>query len=166
MASKDLIADKRKAGAGFLLAKLGKVCIRRFTAALMPSGLKPNHAHALMQLRDNRPMTQHALGEALEMDPSNLVALLNDLESEGLAVRRRDPEDRRRHIVDISESGAARLAEAERTLATAEEQLLTGLDEEEREQLQKLVARVLENTAAVEAPCAEDEVGEDAGATS
>ena len=51
--------------------------------------------------------------EMIGVDPSKLVGLLNDLEAEGLIVRRRDPDDRRRHIVEVSKKGRTRLAAAE-----------------------------------------------------
>jgi len=126
------------ARAGFLLAQLGRAATRSFSDALAPTGLKPPHTAVLVQLRARGAMTQQALGDVLCKDPSNLVALLNDLEEAGLAVRRRDPDDRRRHIVELSRRGATRL---ERALAAAQDELLAGLDEDERAELERLLTR-------------------------
>jgi DNA-binding MarR family transcriptional regulator len=129
------------ARAGFLLAQLGRAATRSFSDALAPTGLKPPHTAVLVQLRARGAVTQQALGDVLCKDPSNLVALLNDLEEAGLAVRRRDPDDRRRHIVELSRRGAARLEDAERALAAAQDELLAGLDEDERAELERLLTR-------------------------
>jgi DNA-binding MarR family transcriptional regulator len=144
---------QREGGAaGLLLAQLGRVAARRFKAALAPIGLTTTHIAVLVHLRDYGPTTQGALGTALDVDPGNLVAALNDLEAKEVALRRRDPSDRRRHIVEISQSGAALLAEASRELADAEERLLGELDETERSELQSLLSRVAEGNLTLEGP--------------
>lgn len=125
-----------------LLAHLGRVAKRRFADALEPIGLKGPHAFALMQLRDLGPISQQDLAETLDLDPSKLVALLNELESDGLAERRRDPGDRRRHIVEISAQGRERLGDAEQAMAAFENEFFAGLAPDERHQLQGLLGRV------------------------
>jgi DNA-binding MarR family transcriptional regulator len=125
-----------------LLAHLGRVAKRRYSEALEPTGLNGPQAFALMQLRNFGPVSQQDLAERLDLDPSKLVALLNELESAGLAERRRDPGDRRRHIVEISATGEKRLAEAEQAIATFESGFFAGLDSGERDQLQGLLSRL------------------------
>jgi MarR family transcriptional regulator, lower aerobic nicotinate degradation pathway regulator len=127
---------------GFLLAQLGLAVTRRYRCALSPIGLKPRETHALLRLRDDGAMTQQALGAALDIDASNLVALLNDLEADSLISRRRDPEDRRRHVVEVSKRGAKLVDEVERAAAEVEDQFFAALDEDERVALQGLLARV------------------------
>jgi DNA-binding MarR family transcriptional regulator len=146
-----------------LLAHLGRVAKRRFADALEPTGLKGPHAFALMQLRELGPISQQELAETLDLDPSKLVALLNELESNGLAERRRDPGDRRRHIVEISAHGHARLAAAEQAMAAFENQFFAGLAADERRQLQGLLGRVAQclardeiDSPAEETPCEPD----------
>ena len=85
-----------------LINHLARVARRRSEVALEPTGLRPRHVVALTILRESGPMTQGALGEALRLDPTNLVGLLNELEEAALLERRRDPLDRRRHIVELS----------------------------------------------------------------
>jgi DNA-binding MarR family transcriptional regulator len=75
----------------------------------------------------------------METDPSILVTLLNPLEAEGLLSRRRDPLDRRRHLVSLTARGERRLAAAARAQREAEEELFAGLDEAQREQLRVLL---------------------------
>src|ERR687887_2735199 len=135
--------------AGMLLVKIGRAAERWYTEALKPTGLTPRHLGVLFEVRA-RPTSQQALIESIGVDPSKLVGLLNDLEAEGLIVRRRDPEDRRRHIVELSKEGRAHLAAAERAVASVEERLFAGLDDEERVQLRRVLARVADTSGILE----------------
>jgi DNA-binding MarR family transcriptional regulator len=115
---------------------------RQYRCALAPIGLKPRETQALLRLRDRGAMSQQALGAALDIDASNLVALLNDLEADGLISRRRDPEDRRRHVVEVSKRGAKLVDEVERAAAEVEDEFFVALDEDQRLALQGLLAQV------------------------
>ena len=156
----DTIRGQRIASPGLLLAKLGWAAKQQFVEVLKPIELTPSHLIALYGLRRG-PMSQQALGDAVGVDPSKLVGLLNDLEADGLVLRRRDPADRRRHIVELSELGRARLGEAERAVAAVEEKLLAGLDDGQRAELLTLLRRIADN-AGLEG-CAEIGGVEDAG---
>jgi DNA-binding MarR family transcriptional regulator len=127
-----------------LLARVGRITERRFAEELKATGMKAAHVGILINLRELGPVSQQSLGELLHIDPSNLVALLNVLEEEGLATRRRDPTDRRRHIVEISERGFERIEQAETPIERIEDELLARLSPEDREQLRALLARILE----------------------
>ena len=61
---------------------------------------------ALSYVRDHDNAPQQELAEALCMDANNVVLLLNELEDLGYVVRRRDPDDRRRHLVGADRRGA------------------------------------------------------------
>jgi DNA-binding MarR family transcriptional regulator len=124
-----------------LLDHLARLSRARSESALAPLGLRPRHLVALTVLRDHAASTQQALATTLQMDRTNLVGLLNELESAGLIARRRAPDDRRRHIVELTAGGAERLVEAECALKVAEEELLGALDAGEREQLYRLLQR-------------------------
>jgi DNA-binding MarR family transcriptional regulator len=137
--------------AGFLLAQLGRAMTREYRCALSPIGLKPRETQALLRLREDGAMSQQALGATLDIDPSNLVALLNDLEADSLISRRRDSEDRRRHVVEISKRGTKLIGEVERAAAEVEDQFFAALDEDQRVALQDLLARVA-RTADVPSP--------------
>src|SRR3954452_9065184 len=90
-----------------LMIKLGRITMHRFTEALAPYGLRPRHLAALIELRDHGELSQQSLCGRLHVDPTNLVEILNELEQKGYASRRRDPEDRRRHRVEVSGKGLA-----------------------------------------------------------
>jgi DNA-binding MarR family transcriptional regulator len=79
----------------------------------------------------------------LMLDANNCVLLLNDIEAAGWAERRRDAEDRRRHVVDITPSGREALFRAEIALDGLEEEVLGTLSPDERETLRDLLFRAL-----------------------
>jgi DNA-binding MarR family transcriptional regulator len=124
-----------------LLHHLARLTRLRSESALAPLGLRPRHLVALTVLRDHGSPTQQALAAALQIDRTNLIGLLNDLETEGLVVRRRSTEDRRRHFVELTDDGIGRMAEAEAALAAVEDEVLGALDAEQRETLYQLLAQ-------------------------
>lgn len=121
------------------LARVG----RRAAEASTPGGLRPRHLHALGILSERGPLSQQGLGEVLSLDPSNVVGLLNELEERGLITRRRDPSDRRRHIVELSTTGEEALATAYIRLGLVEDSLLAALSAEERATLHDLLVRAV-----------------------
>jgi len=127
---------------GFLLARHGQVMNARLRQALACSGLSPRQGAALSRLSAAGPVTQQALGEALAVDASALVAVLNDLEGQGRVARRRDPADRRRHIVEITPAGEQALAAMDAAVGSVEREVLGDLEPEEIAQLHALLARV------------------------
>lgn len=106
----------------------------------------------LMHL-EGGPISQRALADRLEVDPSVLVGVLNDLEGEGLAERRRDPADRRRHNVGITPAGQTALAKTNAALDEVEDGMFAGLSAQERDHLRALLDRV--NTSADDFDCGE-----------
>ena len=128
-------------GAMVLLTRLAKVVYRRSDAERL--GMSLRWYVALSFLDDHDGASQQALGEALCVDANNLVLLLNELEAEGLVERRRDPLDRRRHLVHITAAGRRALDRAERAQERVEADVLRALDPDERATLRDLLARAL-----------------------
>jgi DNA-binding MarR family transcriptional regulator len=133
------------------MIKLGRITLHRFTEALEPFGIRPRHVAALIELRDNGELTQQSLCGQLHLDPTNLVAILNELEQRGYAKRRRDPEDRRRHLVEVSKKGIAVIEKVSEVMDGVEDELLEGLDPAEREQLEGLLTSIWERSGGYEA---------------
>src|SRR4051795_12565632 len=129
-----------------LMIKLGRITMHRFGEALEPFGIKPRHVAALIELRDRGQLTQQSLCGALHLDPTNLVATLNELEARGYATRRRDPADRRRHIVEVSKKGLAVIGKVSEAMDRVEDDLLAGFEPSEREQLERLLTAVWERS--------------------
>ena len=134
-----------------LMIKLGRITMHRFTEALAPFGIRPRHVAALIELRDRGELTQQSLCGQLHLDPTNLVAILNELERRGYATRRRDPEDRRRHLVEISSRGIAVIERVSEVMDGVEEELLQGLEPAERERLEGLLTSIWERSGGYEA---------------
>jgi DNA-binding MarR family transcriptional regulator len=134
-----------------LLIKLGRITMHRFTEALEPFGIRPRHVAALIELRDAGELSQQALCSQLHIDPTNLVEILNELEQRGYAMRRRDPEDRRRHLVEISDKGVAVLDEVAKVMDGVEDDLLAGLDPADRAGLEGVLTSIWESSGDYEA---------------
>src|SRR5882757_4147604 len=124
-----------------LLDHLARLIRLRAESAVAPLGLRPRHLVVLTVLREYGSPTQQALAAALQTDRTNLIGLLNELEAEGLVLRRRSAEDRRRHFVELTDDGRERLAEAEAALAATEDEVLGALDADQRETLYQLLAQ-------------------------
>lgn len=128
--------------AAVLIARVARLVRSRLDAALGPSELRQRQLVALSYLRDHGPARQQALAQSLCMDASSLVCLLNDLEDRDLIARRRDREDRRRGILELTDHGHAALAESDAVLAAIDAEILADLDEAERSELRSLLGRL------------------------
>jgi DNA-binding MarR family transcriptional regulator len=106
------------------------------------TGLGPRHGATLIRLARLGPTSQQDLIDALAIDASSLVALLNDLERDGLATRTRDPSDRRRHIVEITPQGREAVCAVENAIAEVERDTFAALSDDEVAQLQGLLGRL------------------------
>jgi DNA-binding MarR family transcriptional regulator len=124
-----------------LLTRLAKQVYRRSTEDLL--GMHMRHLMALSYVRDHDGGPQQELAEALCMDANNVVLLLNELEEHEFVARRRDPADRRRHIVQLTPAGRKALEDAEHAQEAIEDEVLQALDAEERATLWRLLGRAL-----------------------
>lgn len=104
-------------------------------------GLRARHVIALTLLRDLGEQNQSDLAATLGMNPTNVVALLNELEAEDLVRRLRSPQDRRRHSVVLTAAGRALLKDVEHRLIGAEQRVLGALTPQEQQTLYNLLRR-------------------------
>jgi MarR family transcriptional regulator, temperature-dependent positive regulator of motility len=141
--------SNRSPGTVVLLTRLSRLVYRRSGEERL--GMRLKEFVTLVHLRDQNHLSQQALGEAMCLDANNLVLLLNDLETADLVTRRRDPVDRRRHIVEITPTGLAAVERAERSMESVEDEVLAGLDGGERDQLRQLLTQALDNSPELEA---------------
>ena len=122
-----------------LLIEMGVTMQEAMRTVLGGSGLRPRHGEVLMHVAQTGTATQQYLVEALRVDASVLVGLLNDLETEGLVQRLRDPADRRRHIVALTDRGRDEQAGLRKQLAVLEDGVFAGLGAAERQTLRRLL---------------------------
>jgi DNA-binding MarR family transcriptional regulator len=132
-------------GSMVLLTRLSRVVYRRATESVLGMSLKAYTALTL--LREQPNVSQQAFCEAIHLDPNNCVLLLNALEGAHLLERRRDPADRRRHVVVLTPKGQQALERADRALESVEDEVLGALSREERATLHRLLVRAVEDGA-------------------
>jgi MarR family transcriptional regulator, temperature-dependent positive regulator of motility len=123
-----------------LLTRLSRAVFRAADEAAL--GMKYKAYAGLTLLRDDA-QTQRDMCAAMHLDPNNCVLMLNEMEAAGHVRRVRDPQDRRRHIVELTPAGKKALHRAERAMEDLEEEILGPLSADERAQLRDLLARAL-----------------------
>jgi DNA-binding MarR family transcriptional regulator len=129
-------------GVTVLATRLSRLIYRRTSDEML--GMRIKEFATLATLRDHSPMPQQELSEMLCIDANNLVLLLNELESREFALRRRDPTDRRRHLVEITDEGLRAFDNAEKGIESVEDDVLALLTREQRVELQELLAMALD----------------------
>jgi DNA-binding MarR family transcriptional regulator len=142
------ILDEHRSSPGLLLALLGQDAMHRLRAAHTAHNLKPRQFQILGLLHDHGGLAQRELIHEMGMAPSMLVTLLNPLEADGLVTRERDPGDRRRHLVTLTDAGERHLVSASRAQKEAEDALFASLDEGQREQLRTLLIALSDGLGA------------------
>jgi DNA-binding MarR family transcriptional regulator len=125
-----------------LLTRVSKALHKRTPEAVL--GMKWRDSQALGFILKHEGLTQQELGDAMLMDDNTVVLLLNELEAAGFSVRRRDPGDRRRHIVEITQAGRRAIERAEKAQEGIEDELLGDLSPDEKVTLTKLLTRVMD----------------------
>lgn len=128
--------------AAFLLAQVGAHAASQFAGRLATLELAPPHAGIMRILGTQPAITQQALAGALGMQPSRLVALVDELEARRLIERRENPDDRRSYALHLTEKGRAMLEAIGRVGREHQQALLAALNEGEQRQLAMLLQRI------------------------
>ncbi|MEO9176997.1 MAG: MarR family winged helix-turn-helix transcriptional regulator [Gaiellales bacterium] len=131
-----------RSSTSYLLKKLGFSLKERTLQAYESTGLSP-YDHGVLALLDEDPCeTQAMIADALGYDRSHLVGVLDDLEARGLIERRRDPADRRRHLVRLTPSGKETVVRLRGVAKQIDDAFFEALDPAERAELTALLSRV------------------------
>ena len=132
---------------GLLLARLGQEATARFRRSVRPLDLGAQQFIVLKQLQALGACSQGQLADALGIDYSNLASVTGELYRRELIERSRDESDRRRYVVELTASGRQLLADADTAVGVGEEDMLSVLDEAERDQLWELLRRIADSLA-------------------
>ena len=143
--------------AGQLFFRLWRASHTRIAEGLESIGLTPPLFGVMNFVGAREGAIQQEIGRAMGIDPSTMVSLIDELESEGLAERRPSPTDRRAREVVLTAKGR-RLRERGRRMATqVDDEVLRGLTAGERRQLERLLRRALDSAPAQSLWRAEEE---------
>ena len=130
-----------------LITQISKALHRRTTEELLGMRLKQFMLLGYVRDHGNGGVSQQELETALLIDANSVVLLLNELEAAGLSVRRRDLNDRRRHLVELTAAGRVAVERAEKARESLEDAILADFNADERATLRKLLRRVLDALA-------------------
>jgi DNA-binding MarR family transcriptional regulator len=125
----------------FLLARASALSNAAGNAALAELGLKVR-SYSVLELAGNEGRTsQREIADFLRLDPSQVVALVDELQRAKLVDREPDPRDRRANVIVATPLGIDLLAKARAKVRTAVQTLHSDLTENERETLAALLRR-------------------------
>lgn len=130
------------AGTSQLVGRLARATGSRMRQEFEGAGVSRREYAVLDRLSSTGPIPQQRLGQELHVHSSNLVAVLDELEGRGFIRRPRDPDDRRRYRLELSDEGASALRSAQAAAADIERTMLDPLNAAERRQLKELLERV------------------------
>jgi DNA-binding MarR family transcriptional regulator len=133
---------------GFLLSWNGRRTAHMFAEALEPLGLRPPHFGVMTLIATDPGLTQQELAARSLIDPSSMVAVVDELEEFGYAERQIHPGDRRKHAIHLTKEGERILGRARAAAMQTAKEVLGPLDKSEVETLRRLLRKL----AGVENP--------------
>ncbi len=131
---------------GYLMARLGEASRRRFHKALEPEGLHPRDFGVMTMVDAHPGMSQQQLHEKTGIDPSSMVAVIDELEERGLAERRANPEDRRARTIFLTDEGERTLERIRKLATQLQRELFGGLTADELSTLHALLRKLADST--------------------
>lgn len=131
----------------WLLSQAAMRAGRLVSEGLAAAGAHRYHYSLLSALEEFGPASQAALSRRCGIDRSDIVATVNDLAGGGLVERTPDPADRRRNVITITPAGTRHLRRLDRLVGSVQDELLAPLAAGERDELRRLLTRVLEHGA-------------------
>ena len=125
----------------FLTARTRSIGSLLANRELAPLDLKVRSYSVLSLACEATPPTQRELAGFLSLDPSQIVALVDQLEKRGLVLRAPDPQDRRSKIIRATDEGAAVYRQAREATRRAEDSALGSLSPDEQDELRRLLTK-------------------------
>lgn len=144
MAVNDRVAIPLAERTGFLAQKVGTLFLQAVGEQLSQIGLGNRPFFVLAGIAQWEPISQQDLSRALSIDPTTMVALVDELEQGGFVQRTRNPRDRRRYDITLSETGARALAAAQQAMDDVEQEFFSPLSDAERRRYHVYLEKLLE----------------------
>ncbi|WP_237515182.1 MULTISPECIES: MarR family winged helix-turn-helix transcriptional regulator [unclassified Streptomyces] len=117
---------------GYLLHKAGLVLVEDVEKALGSVGMRIRDFFVLAALAGGPELSQQDLSRLLNLDPTTVVTVIDEMERNGHVERRRNPADRRRYNLFLTATGREALATADRVATEVESAFFGGLSADER----------------------------------
>ncbi len=130
---------------GLRLSQVAKVVSRAFDDALAEAGGSLPVWLVLISVKGREMASQRQLADAVGIQGATLTHHLNAMESAGLVTRRRDPGNRRLHVVELTAEGDALFFRLRDTALAFDERLRSGLSERDLSQIEELLGRLHDN---------------------
>ena len=127
---------------GYLLGRATEQSREYFETLVKPLGIGRRHFGILAVLSEEKPLSQSEMSERLGIDRNTMVLLLDDLEAKMLVTRRRDPQDRRAHLVSLTDAGRDVLTQSVDAARRTNDEVFAPLSPEERALLHSLLRRL------------------------
>lgn len=147
MTATPLTGDKAPQTLAFLLSQVGIHASRRFAERIAAVDLNPPLFRVLNLVAAGEGQSQQAIGAAIEIPPSRMVALVDELEQRGLVERRPKPEDRRVRALFLTAKGKRCLERGRKIAAAHEQELTEGMTETDRKRLVALLQKIVDEQA-------------------
>jgi MarR family transcriptional regulator for hemolysin len=132
---------------GLHLARTARSVSRAFDDALAEAGGSVPVWLVLISLKSQQVRNQRELAEAVGIREATLTHHLNAMDEQGLITRRRDPANRRVHLVELTEAGEAAFQRMRGAATAFDQRLRSGLSGDEVSQLEALLGRLAANVA-------------------
>ena len=130
---------------GMHLARVARETGRAFDAALAEAGGSLPVWLVLISLKSRQLANQRALAEAVGIQEATLTHHLNAMEAAGLLTRRRDPANRRVHVVELTAEGDALFVRLRAAATAFDERLRAGLSAADLERFEAVLDRLRDN---------------------
>lgn len=133
---------------GMELAGVARDVGRAFDAALARAGGSRPMWLVLLSLKSRPTANQRELAAAVGIQDATLTHHLNGMEADGLLTRRRDPANRRVHLVELTEAGDAAFRRLRTVAQHYDTRLRTGFSDTELDTLRGLLGRLRDNVTS------------------
>lgn len=139
--------DRAPQTLAFLLSQVGIYASKRFAERIAAVDINPPLFRILNLVEAAEGQSQQAIGAAIEVPPSRMVALVDELEQRGLVERRPDPKDRRIRALFLTAEGRRRLTRGRAIAKRHEEELTAGMNAADRKRLVDLLQQIVDQQA-------------------